>query len=171
MPRCPAPSHSLPHPVAAHQARCRPAPSVSHSRAESPAPRRSGADAGNRAVPQCIQGLLSLSHFPLHASMNPTPLLFPSPPHAPEHLQKPPTALPFQFIFLLHPLHAPLPPSSPPSLSVLSLGCLSTRSPSHPWRQVSASSVSRSSVHHGSQVACASPSPFGTVGPRHRRHP
>jgi hypothetical protein len=51
--------------------------------------------------------------------------------------------------------------------------CLTTRRPSHPWRRVSASPVSRSSMCRGSQVACASPSPIpsGTTGTRHRFHP
>jgi hypothetical protein len=42
-----------------------------------------------------------------------------------------------------------------------------------PWHRVSTSSVCQPSLHHGSQVACTSPSPFpfGTAGPCHQCHP
>jgi hypothetical protein len=48
-----------------------------------------------------------------------------------------------------------------------------TSPPHHRRRRFSTSSVSRSSVRHGSQLACTSPSPFSsnTAGPHHRRHP
>jgi hypothetical protein len=72
------------------------------------------------------------SLFPVCPStwhQTPDPLLFPSPLRAPEHLQKPPTSLPFLSVFLLHPLHAPLPPSSPLSLSMPSPGRLTTSPP------------------------------------------
>jgi hypothetical protein len=173
--------------------RCPPGPAVARSRlsaahARAPPPssvmqqhRRPrlivGATAGRSALPTTVPGPLS-APSPAPTRHRPDPLSFSlaaprtrAPSKAADHRPHFPSSL-FSSPSTQRVVASQL-PTKPVRVVPWSPHRLATRSLSHHRCQFSASWVSRSTMHRGSQLACASPSPFnsGIAGPHRRCHP
>jgi hypothetical protein len=173
----------LPHPVAAHRVPLPPDPTCQPRSVASPAPHRpplscnSAPTPARHYQPWRMAPLSLLLLPPRGTEPTPTLLLFPSPPRAPKRLQKPSAAdlgaIPLHFSSPSAPRAADTQLTRPVRAVFRSPHRLATGSPSHRRLRFSVTLVRRSSVRRGSQLACASPSPFSssTIGPRHRCHP